>query len=1328
MKNRTHAKGRSIIITILMMLSMTIGWVHSTSGLVANADSLAGESVQEAILSVEDATLQMYSYEDIIATLRFLLNEPYDGCGRVIDFDEDGHVNAKDLTLLKRHYKEKGNYHILLTKLINGSGADCATTLSTGEELTNRVVVRAAYEMDFSSYNPVAILSDNEYKYILQFDSTEAANACVFDLQNKDGIIYAELDEIETLPIDESTEDTSVNSIESVMAVNSWGVSAIEADKFSEYLHQNFNNHITVAVVDTGVSNHSFLSGRILSGGRDFANGDNDPTDDHGHGTHVAGTVVDCTPNLNIDILPIKVLAAKWKYDLLNFEWVVRGEGSGSQVAAGIDYAVAMGADVINLSLGGPHSQQKDEAIQKAIKAGVTVVVAAGNDNKDTSGTCPAHISDAIVVSAVDSSLNKAYFSNYGSSVDVAAPGVYIKSCVPNNIIMPNGKRLYSGDYVEMSGTSMATPHISAVAAMIKYAGIATTPAQINSTLISTCKDLGASGFDVYYGNGIPQLSKLVKNTVNPTITLTAHSKTIYTGEKFTLSASVNPGDVDVKWNTSNANVATVSNGTVTAKGNGTATITAFFSYNNKTYSDTCTVTVKTPGISVSDTSRNVYQTNSFTLTATTSPGGQSVTWSSSDSNVATVSGGKVTAVNPGTAKITASMIYGGVSYSASCTVTVNPVSIKLSESSKTVYQTDTFTLSATVSPSGQTVSWKSSDSNVATVSNGKVTAVGSGSATITASFAYGGKTFSASCSVTVKKVSVSISKKTLELIVGNNTTVSATSAPSGLTVSWNSSNVMVASVSNGKITANAPGKVTITASITYNGTKFSDTCEVTSSEPYVDLSLSQIKIAKGDTTTIKATTYPANQTVSWKSANTKICTVDSNGKITAVATGNTTVTASMTYAGTVYSRDCIVIVGVPKVTISPTSLSIYEGGSDYLVASVIAVDDSSFDATTDVTWKSSNTSIATVNNGGKVTGVKAGSATITATYSFAGENYSATSSVTILERPNITISKSSLSLYIGDVTTLSATVSPTGQTVSWSSSNTGVAKVSSGKVTAISNGTATITASFQFNGVTYSDTCSVTVSKPSITFDVTNKSLWIGDEFVIYETVKPSGQKVSWTSSNTSVATVTSNGTVTATGSGSATITGAFTYGGNKYSATCTVKVATPTVTLSSYSGSGTQNVWDIVSLTSGKMGYCVDLPSATASPSGCSIDWQIESGPAVVLSGDKEMCILQPKEKGVVKAVATITYKGRTYKSSPYVYNLSLYKNCTELNYFYKISNAPLHSTDNRYPFNIPKGTVVDITEIVVNGDANTQGSTVYGKTTYNGETGWIIITYVP
>lgn len=68
-------------------------------------------------------------------------------------------------------------------------------------------------------------------------------------------------------------------------------------------------------------------------------------------------------------------------------------------------------------------------------------------------------------------------------------------------------------------------------------------------------------------------------------------------------------------------------------------------------------------------------------------------------------------------------------------------------------------------------------------------------------------------------------------------------------------------------------------------------------------------------------------------------------------------------------------------------------------------------------------------------------------------------------------------------------------------------------------------------------------------------------------------------------------------------------------------------------------------------------------------------------------------------------------------------LYKNCTELNYFYKISNAPLHSTANRYPFNIPKGTVIDITEIVVNGDANTQGGTVYGKTTYNGETGGLL-----
>lgn len=192
-------------------------------------------------------------------------------------------------------------------------------------------------------------------------------------------------------------------------------------------------------------------------------------------------------------------------------------------------------------------------------------------------------------------------------------------------------------------------------------------------------------------------------------------------------------------------------------------------------------------------------------MTASVLPAGQTVFWSTSNNNVATVSNGKITAVNPGTAIITASMTYNGETYSASCDVTVKEVSVKLDQTSKTVYQTDEFILTATATPSGQTISWSSSDSSIAKVTNGKVTAVNPGTAKITASFVYGGKTFSATCTVTVKKVSLELNTHSKSLIIGDVSALTATTSPPGLTVTWESSNNMVASVSSGKITAKAP-------------------------------------------------------------------------------------------------------------------------------------------------------------------------------------------------------------------------------------------------------------------------------------------------------------------------------------------------------------------------------------------------------------------------------------------------------------------------------------------------------------------------------------------
>ena len=178
--------------------------------------------------------------------------------------------------------------------------------------------------------------------------------------------------------------------------------------------------------------------------------------------------------------------------------------GSHANVALGIRYAADQGARVINLSLGGEHNILKDEAISYAISKGATVVVAAGNNDQNIDamfggkGYCPSHVRDAIVVSSIDRSNKKAGESNYGDAVDLAAPGVNIYSCKPGN------------SWTTMSGTSMAAPHISAAAAMVKSIFPDATPSEIETILKNSCTDLGSLGWDVYFGMGILDLTNLM--------------------------------------------------------------------------------------------------------------------------------------------------------------------------------------------------------------------------------------------------------------------------------------------------------------------------------------------------------------------------------------------------------------------------------------------------------------------------------------------------------------------------------------------------------------------------------------------------------------------------------------------------------------------------------------------------------------------------------------------------------------------------------------------------------------------------------------------------
>ncbi|MBM3267286.1 MAG: S8 family serine peptidase [Candidatus Sericytochromatia bacterium] len=231
---------------------------------------------------------------------------------------------------------------------------------------------------------------------------------------------------------------------------------------------------VLVAVVDTGVDyNHPDLEGAVVKG-PDVVNRDSDPLDDHGHGTHVAGTIGAVANGSGIvgvaygvKILGVKVLAKS-------------GFGSQAGIAEGINSAVKNGAQVINMSLGGPDSRAMRDAIVSATKKGVLCVAAAGNDG-DKDPDYPGAQPEALGVGATDSADKRSYFSNYGTTVDIAAPGSNIYS-------LGLGKA-----YKTMSGTSMATPHVAGAAALLLSFKPDLTVAQLRKILEETGD--AASGF-----------------------------------------------------------------------------------------------------------------------------------------------------------------------------------------------------------------------------------------------------------------------------------------------------------------------------------------------------------------------------------------------------------------------------------------------------------------------------------------------------------------------------------------------------------------------------------------------------------------------------------------------------------------------------------------------------------------------------------------------------------------------------------------------------------------------------------------------------------------
>jgi thermitase len=264
---------------------------------------------------------------------------------------------------------------------------------------------------------------------------------------------------------------------------------------------------ITIAIVDTGVDLlHPDLKNKITSPGRDFVNNDNDATDDNGHGTMVAGIAAADTNNnvgiagvaWNCRVLPVKVIAAD-------------GGGYYDWIVSGVRWAVDNGASVINMSLGGEDTADSlRDAVKYAHDKGVVVCAAAGNDGSAVLYPA-AYDAYVLAVAATDYTDTRAPWSNFGSQVDVAAPGVRIACPVPTWFWAANGGSASDVPYAFADGTSMSTPQASGLAALIRGLKPSLSADNIMDVIRYSADDVNSSqykGRDDYIGYGRINMAK----------------------------------------------------------------------------------------------------------------------------------------------------------------------------------------------------------------------------------------------------------------------------------------------------------------------------------------------------------------------------------------------------------------------------------------------------------------------------------------------------------------------------------------------------------------------------------------------------------------------------------------------------------------------------------------------------------------------------------------------------------------------------------------------------------------------------------------------------
>jgi subtilisin family serine protease len=880
---------------------------------------------------------------------------------------------------------------------------------------------------------------------------------------------------------------------------------------------QTGSPEVVIAVIDSGVDyTHEDLQGNIWTNpgeipdngidddgngyvddyrGWDFANDDNDPMDDHFHGTHVAGTIAAVGNN------GIGVTGINWKAKIMPLKFLGAGGNGGLDAAIrAIEYAVSMGAQISNNSWGAPvESQALREAIANAERMGHLFVAAAGNDSSDndTKPTFPASfdLPNIISVAATDRNDKIAAFSNYGATaVDLGAPGVDIISLSPDN------------GYRSLNGTSMASPHVAGAAGLLLAQDPSLSYAELKAALLNNVdptpalQGITTSGGRLNVFKALTSLTGQVRIApLKATVPLQA-----------TLQFSASLGTEPYTWSVSNTSVGTIDadSGLFVATGVGTTKILVTDANGDSGTSGDISVTQTT--VAPETATLAVNQKLQFTASGGSAP----YTWRSSDSSIASVNNnGTVTGIDAGIVLITATDA-NGVS---ATTGNVEIISTQLVLTPAAAVLGVGSVLNFSVSGGTPPYSWATNNNDVATIdASGSLTAKAAGKVTVSVTDAQGFQGLSGV--IEVRKIVIDPPAAQIKTAENLQFTASGGLAP----YTWTVSNPNFAKISaDGLLTGVASGTVIVSATDRDGAQGFTGQIVIDGTgRPEIYPRGANLRVGEQ----VKFSATGGTPPYRWASSNPGIASIVADtGLLTATGAGKVfiVVTDKLGRSESIYT------ITVRDVVVNPAAATISVGESLQLSAT---------GGLAPYTWRVDTPTVLGIDSRtGVVIGKSAGTAIVKA---IGVDGIFATSQITVVDNgapppvtPPLSLTPESAFLNIGD--TLQFVASGGTGRYTFSSSDPSIASfnANNGLLTALGTGVVNVTVS---DGQTSITSGSIEVRNLVITPQTA--SIQVGETlgFSASGGVEP----YTWSVNKTTIAKIDTNGVLTGLAAGNVLVT----------------------------------------------------------------------------------------------------------------------------------------------------------------------------------------------